>query len=66
MKNTLPELIARLGDEAAAELLKTEPSVAKSWRLRRRYPRREKAVEIIDILAKHPHGPMTFEGIYSD
>lgn len=66
MSKSLPELIAELGDEKAAELLATNPRVTKSWRLRYRYPRREKAKEIIDILSNHPLGPMTLEGIYVD
>lgn len=66
MKTSLPKLIDKLGDEDAAALLRVPKTVAKSWRLGARYPRREKAKEIIDILAKHPLGPMTWEGIYAD
>ena len=66
MDNSLSKLIDQLGDERAAQLLDTEPTVTKSWRLRRRYPRREKAKEIIEKLAHHPLGPMTWEGIYAD
>lgn len=64
--NYFQELIGRLGDEAAAVLFNSTPTVTKSWRLGKRYPRRSKAIEIIAIMKNHQDGPIDWSDIYGE
>ena|SRR6185312_13038514 len=60
MTKTLPELIAELGDEAAAALFRTKLRTVQSWRRRERYPRPGKAKELVDL----SDGRLSFAGIF--
>lgn len=63
---TLPEFIAAVGDEIAAEMFGIEKVTARAYRLRNRIPQHKNAVEIVEKTALHPDGPVTFDGIYAD
>lgn len=58
----LPTYIREVGDETAARLFSAKPRTVESWRLRTRYPRREKAREIVALT----HGAVSWGGIYHD
>lgn len=57
---TLPQFIADIGDAQAAALFDVKERTAMAWRLRERYPRPEKANEIVE----KTEGEVSFEGIY--
>lgn len=62
---TLPVFISEVGDECAAEMFQIEPRTARAYRLGERMPRRKTARLIIESTKNHPHGPITYEGIYN-
>lgn len=61
---TLSGFIAEIGDEAAAALFDVKLRTVASWRRGERFPRRDQALRIVDRSKSHPHGPVTFAGIY--
>lgn len=58
---TLPEYIADLGDEAAAQLFDVRVRTVQSWRRRERYPRPEQAERIVRL----SNGKVNYEGVYA-
>ena len=61
---TLPEFIAKIGDDKAAKLFSTrgrrvKARTAMSWRLRTRFPTKDQA----DVIVKKCE--VTYDGIYS-
>jgi len=63
-KLTLPQFIKVIGVEVAAEMFNVSPATANSWKIRRRYPRPEKADLIVRVTKDHPLGPIDYESIY--
>ena len=57
----LPTYIKTIGEQAAANLFGVSIWAVRSWRQRARYPRPEKAREIVEKTG----GKVTYEAIYS-
>lgn len=62
MSLSLPDFIARLGDEKAAELFGVKLRTVQSWRRRERMPRAEQARRIICAA----DGEVSYAGIFGD
>lgn len=58
----LPTYIETIGEQAAANLFGVSIWTVRSWRHRTRYPRADKAREIVEKTG----GKVTFEAIYAD
>jgi hypothetical protein len=58
---TLSEYITQIGDDKAAKLFDIDVRVAKSYRLKERQPKPQKAMEMVRKLK----GAITLEEIYS-
>lgn len=58
---TLPDFIAEVGDQKAAELFRAPVRTVQSWRRRERYPRPSTAQQIIGATG----GRVTMQGIYA-
>jgi len=59
---TLPDYIKKHGDEKCANLFGAKLRTIGSWRRRERYPRRDKAQEMV-VASK---GELTMTGIFGD
>lgn len=57
----LPDYIKTIGEQAAANLFGVSVWAVRSWRQRARYPRAEKAREIVEKTG----GKVTYEAIYA-
>lgn len=57
---TLPDFIAEIGDPEAARLFDAELRTVQAWRRRERFPRPEKAQQMVAVSG----GRLTMDGIY--
>lgn len=62
MNLSLPDFIAKLGDERAAELFDVKVRTVQSWRRRERYPRPDQARRIVAAAG----GEVSYAGIFSE
>lgn len=60
MSTSLPDFIAALGDDKAAELFEVKVRTVQSWRRRERYPRADQARRIVAAAG----GQISYAGIF--
>ena len=63
---TLPQFIYEVGDEPAADLFGVKVRTVAGWRRGERRPRPQRARKIIAATARHPSGPVGWDGIYRE
>lgn len=62
MNLSLPDFIAKIGDESAVELFGAKLRTVQSWRRRERYPRPDQARRIVAASG----GEVSYAGIFSE